>query len=170
MKKIFVFLAISVFLFSSAFAGVVNISNPAMSADESTDAMQETMKFSFSDVTVSGSEYERIASDGCYFTYKASYPIMPYKSETLVFPFGTKIEGIDVKISDVQTMHLDKKITPAPEPVPSNMQNVKVERTEGEVYESNEMYPSNWATYNIGAGIENGEHVIFLSIHAFPAR
>ncbi|MEA2055095.1 MAG: C25 family cysteine peptidase, partial [Candidatus Thermoplasmatota archaeon] len=25
-------------------------------------------------------------------------------------------------------------------------------------------------TYNIGAGIQNGEHAIFLSIHAFPAR
>ncbi|MEA2054086.1 MAG: C25 family cysteine peptidase, partial [Candidatus Thermoplasmatota archaeon] len=38
------------------------------------------------------------------------------------------------------------------------------------IYESNEPYPSNWFTYNIGAGIQNGEHAIFLSIHAFPAR
>ncbi|OYT62196.1 peptidase C25, partial [Thermoplasmatales archaeon ex4484_30] len=59
---------------------------------------------------------------------------------------------------------------PAPPAIPLNMENVKVKIKEGSIYESNEAYPSDWISYNIGAGIENGKHVIFLSIHAFPCR
>ncbi|MEA2053906.1 MAG: C25 family cysteine peptidase [Candidatus Thermoplasmatota archaeon] len=99
----------------------------------------------------------------------SGYPIMPYKTKVLTFPFGTKIENIDVEVGNIQTMHLDKKIAPAPEPVPLNGAVPKAAK-EGSVYESNEPYPPNWFTYNIGAGIQNGEHAIFLSIHAFPAR
>ncbi|RLF45035.1 MAG: hypothetical protein DRN17_03300, partial [Thermoplasmata archaeon] len=99
-----------------------------------------------------------------------SYPSMPYKSEVLTFPFGTKIESIDVKVGNVQTMHIGKKIIPAAEPVRADMSNAKLIRNEGEIYRSNEGYPSKWVDWNAGAGIENGKHVVFLSIHAFPAR
>ncbi|MEA2054379.1 MAG: C25 family peptidase propeptide domain-containing protein, partial [Candidatus Thermoplasmatota archaeon] len=133
-------------------------------------AISETKIIKFSNIEISRGNYASISCNGCSSTYKASYPIMPYKSETLAFPFGTKIEGIDVESGNIQTIHLDKKIAPAPEPLPLNMKNVKAEVKEGGIYESNEPYPSNWFTYNIGAGIQNGEHAIFLSIHAFPAR
>ncbi len=98
------------------------------------------------------------------------FPLLPYKTEVITFPFGTKIEGIEVITSDVNVMQLDKKIKPAPRPIPANMKSTQVEIKEGEIYSSNEMYPSDWCTYNIGAGIDGDEHVIFLSIHAYPCR
>ncbi len=157
--------AISVFILATLVFG-----NAIYAVGDSTE--NKVISFNFTSPIINDrGEYAVLSVENTQHSLSlVGYPIMPYKSEILVFPFGTKIEGIDVKTGDVHITHLDKKIMPAPEPVPSNMQNVKVELTEGEVYESNEMYPSNWATYNIGAGIENGEHVVFLSIHAFPAR
>ena len=52
MKKIVVFMAISVFLFSSALAGVVNNINPAGSADVFSDVTDREINFSFSGITV----------------------------------------------------------------------------------------------------------------------
>ena len=170
MKKIVVLLAISVFLFSSAFAGVVNNINPAGSADVSENEIMKEMNFSFNGITVNGGEYENIASDGCSSIHRSGYPVMPYKSEVLTFPLGTKIDGIDVSTGDINTMHLDRKIIPASEPVRADMSNTVAERKEGKIYLSNEPYPSNWVELNTGAGLENGKHVVFLSIHAFPAR
>ncbi len=98
------------------------------------------------------------------------FPLLPYKTEVITFPFGTKIEGIEVITSDVNVMQLDKKIKPAPRPIPANMKSTQVEIKEGEIYSSSEPYPSDWCTYNIGTGIDGDEHVIFLSIHAYPCR
>jgi len=116
-------------------------------------------------------EYTRIeVKEANSFEMSAGKPILPFNSTVLTFPFGTKIDGIDVKTGEVITKQLDKKIMPASPPIPLNMQNVKVEIKEGSIYESNEAYPSGWITYNIGAGIEKGKHVVFFSIHAFPCR
>ena len=102
MKKIVVPMVVLVFLFSGAFAGVVNM--PDAGNDNSVQPMSREIMFSFSDVSAYESgEYEKISSDGCSYTYKASYPSMPYKSEVLTFPFGTKIESIDVKVGNIQT-------------------------------------------------------------------
>jgi len=114
--------------------------------------------------------YARISIKGTDVTMIAEKPILPYATKVMTFSFGTKIEGIEVKTGEVMAKQLGKKIMPAPEPVPLNMQNAEVEIREGEIYESNEPYPSEWITYNVGAGIEKGKHVIFLSIHAFPCR
>ena len=170
MNKIAVPLVVLVFLFSSAFAGVVNNINPAGSADVSENEIMKEMNFSFNGITVNGGEYENIASDGCSSIHRSGYPVMPYKSEVLTFPLGTKIDGIDVSTGDINTMHLDRKIIPASEPVRADMSNTVAERKEGKIYLSDEPYPSNWVEWNTGAGLENGKHVVFLSIHAFPAR
>ncbi|MEA2053578.1 MAG: C25 family cysteine peptidase [Candidatus Thermoplasmatota archaeon] len=114
----------------------------------------------YTSIKVNGAEYG-IADGGT--------PYLPTYRKVLTFSFGTKIESIDVELGNIQTMHLDKKIAPAPEPVPLNGA-VPTEAKEGKIYESSELYPSNWVEWHTGAGIENGEHVIFLSIHAFPAR
>ncbi|MCD6147576.1 MAG: hypothetical protein J7J34_06220, partial [Thermoplasmata archaeon] len=132
MRKIVVSAAILVFLFSGALAGVVNI--PASGDNDSVQLTSREINFSFPDVsTYESGDYEKIAIDGCSHIYKASYPSMPYKSEVLTFPFGTKIESIDVKVDNIQTMHIGKKIIPAAEPVRADMSNAKLIRKEGEI-------------------------------------
>jgi hypothetical protein len=113
--------------------------------------------------------YALIESDMAHLMSEG-LPMIPYKAEVLTFPFKTKIERVDIQTSAIKTMYLDKKIAPAPGPVTLNEENVKMMRRESQVYESNEPFPPEWVEWDIGVGIENGEHVVFLSIHAYPAR
>ncbi len=164
---------VSLLLLSAIGTGEVNLGKmDAENAFYGATAESVDISLDFSHpLTSDNGQYVNVEINGAESTISGNgIPSLPVCSKVLTFPFGTKIEGIDVKIGDVQTMYLDKKITPAPEPLPLNTENLKAEVKEGTVYKSIETYPSNWATYNIGAGIENGEHVVFLSIHAFPAR
>ncbi len=114
-------------------------------------------------------EYTLIESDMAYLMNE-DFPILPYKTEVMTFPLGTTIKDIGVTTSEVKTMQLGKKIMPASAPISFNMKDTQVEVKEGAVYESMDSYPSEWITYNIGAGIDGNEHVVFFSLHAFPAR
>ncbi|MEA2054840.1 MAG: C25 family cysteine peptidase [Candidatus Thermoplasmatota archaeon] len=170
-KKIIGILVVAIFVMSTfvSMAGY-NSRHEMLSGDENAGMSFKELYETFAVPEISFKEnYAIVTVKNAVSDNSPGHPIMPYKSETLTFPFGTKIESIDVELGNIQTMHLDKKIAPAPELVPLNGAEPKAAK-EGRVYESNEPYPSNWFTYNIGAGIQNGEHAIFLSVHAFPAR
>ncbi|KAA0002455.1 MAG: hypothetical protein FE043_04155, partial [Thermoplasmata archaeon] len=71
MKKIVVSIGILVFLFSGAFAGVVNV---PVADEQASQPISREIEFSFSDIsTYESSGYEKIAIDGCSYTYRASY-------------------------------------------------------------------------------------------------
>ena len=163
------FMVVALFIGTAAMAGV----SPGVIVGNENKEVHESMQFSVHAPSPEIKAEEKYVTldfgAETKYLHHASYPIMPYNSKVLTFPFGTKIESIDVKVGEMQTMHLDKKIAPSPEPVPLNGAEPKAAQ-EGAIYQSNEPYPSNWVEWNTGAGIENGKHVIFLSIRAFPAR
>ncbi|RLF42515.1 MAG: hypothetical protein DRN17_07765, partial [Thermoplasmata archaeon] len=163
------FMVVALFIGTAAMAGM----SPGVIVGNENKEVHESMQFSVHAPSPEIKAEEKYVTldfgAETKYLHHASYPIMPYNSKVLTFPFGTKIESIDVKVGEMQTMHLDKKIAPSPEPVPLNGAEPKAAQ-EGAIYQSNEPYPSNWVEWNTGAGIENGKHVVFLSIHAFPAR
>ena len=163
------FMVVALFIGTAAMAGM----SPGVIVGNENKEVHESMQFSVHAPSPEIKAEEKYVTldfgAETKYLHHASYPIMPYNSKVLTFPFGTKIESIDVKVGEMQTMHLDKKIAPSPEPVPLNGAEPKAAQ-EGAIYQSNEPYPSKWVEWNAGAGIENGKHVIFLSIRAFPAR
>ncbi|KAA0004083.1 MAG: hypothetical protein FE048_00005, partial [Thermoplasmata archaeon] len=156
--------ALSLFLISMLFLSTL----PALG--ENAEEKNITLKFPEMSLEEKNDYIFLEYNNSLSFSSLPTQPLLPYKAKVMTFPFGTKIESIEVKTGKVKIIKLDKKIHPAPNPVPLNTENAKVEIKEGRIYESNEAYPSDWITWNMGAGIENGVHVIFLSIHAFPAR
>ncbi|MBC7128496.1 MAG: hypothetical protein H5T45_02030 [Thermoplasmatales archaeon] len=108
---------------------------------------------------------ENIFSGYTNFIYKEGYPVLPYEYETYVFPSGTEIKEVKVKEKNVEKIKLKEKIKPAPAPYPK-----KFEIKESEIYSRDEFYPSSWYEYEIHAGINNGERVIFLSLYLYPFR
>ena len=98
------------------------------------------------------------------------YPVLPYHTKVFMFPAGTKIEGIETSISETHTLRLDKKILPAPKPVPYGNEIDTTEITEGTIYNSAQPYPDNWYSYHIGVGKNGDSHTIFLSLRFFPYR
>ncbi|RLF45572.1 MAG: hypothetical protein DRN17_02260 [Thermoplasmata archaeon] len=173
-NKIVGILVVAIFIMSAfvGMAGYNSRQNMSMETRGGTTSLMSSKNFEevFDSPKVSLKDnHVLISVKNTVDDMKPGYPIIPYKTETITLPFGTKINDVKVKIGNVQSMKLDKKIAPSPEPVPLNGAEPKAAQ-EGAIYQSNEPYPSNWVEWNTGAGIENGKHVIFLSIRAFPAR
>ncbi len=98
---------------------------------------------------------------------KAGKPILPVITRTLTFPLGTKLLDIDVSIETQECM-IDKKIEPAPKPVALDGKTHYEEVEEDQdVYESADLYPPYQYTIKTGAGLKNGEHVLYLNIRCY---
>ncbi|MEM1514386.1 MAG: hypothetical protein QXN45_05870, partial [Candidatus Thermoplasmatota archaeon] len=52
---------------------------------------------------------ENIFSGYTNFIYKEGYPVLPYKYETYVFPFGTEIKEIKVEEKNIEKIKLNEK-------------------------------------------------------------
>ena len=99
-------------------------------------------------------------------------PMMPFLSKTYEFPLGTKITNVKVTPLEVKTMDVKKQVKPVPSKQKIDGTIVTVETTlNQDVYASSEPYPSEWCSYTTGAGLnKNNDHVLFLSLHVYPAR
>jgi len=105
--------------------------------------------------------------------FDAGSPLLPVKTETIYLPFGATIDNIECIAQNIQTMVLSKKIEPAPQPVVlSNEVQVSSESSmDLSIYESDQMYPDNWFSYDVGVGLDkNNEHTTFLTIRTYPVR
>ena len=167
MKKLSYFIVGLLIVSSFAIIGI------NVGAGEET----EGISVSFSNIVVKDSsaedyiEIEYGGAQGCL--YKANTPILPMYTEKFTFPFGTEINSIDCTIGNINTMAVTKKVVPAPTPVfPSIEDSNEVEYImESSIYNSNELYPNAWFDYFTGGGLdENGNHVTFLTVRAFPVR
>ncbi|MEM2583739.1 MAG: hypothetical protein QW519_05250, partial [Candidatus Thermoplasmatota archaeon] len=67
-------------------------------------------------VIVKNGEYCTIEVENLPYLYKEGYPVLPYKYETYVFPFGTEIKEIKVEEKNIEKIKLNEKIKPAPAP------------------------------------------------------
>ncbi|HEC76804.1 MAG TPA: hypothetical protein ENI33_06060, partial [Thermoplasmatales archaeon] len=66
-------------------------------------------------------EYSTIEIEGCNYIHNAGYPMLPYYTKVYKFPAGTKINYVEVKAKNVDSMNINKKIIPAMPPLPLNM-------------------------------------------------
>ncbi len=117
---------------------------------------------------IEGENYANVLIDGASYNYAPDEPILPCKTKVLTFPVGTKIEKVEVKTSEEKIIYTTKKLMPAPTPTPLGTN--KVDIAEGEVYNHNELYPSDWISWRAGIGIKGNENVVFLSICMYPVR
>jgi len=106
------------------------------------------------------------------FLLETGKPMLPVITKVFTFPLGTKI--VDVKVDfDTQKQVLSKKIQPSPKPVPLT-DNLPIEKMstglvmDKEVYSNSALYPSESYTVRKGAGISNGENVLFVNVKVTP--
>ncbi len=97
-------------------------------------------------------------------------PVIPSVSKTFVFPLGTKIVNTDIS-SDIKEYDLSMKIQPSPKPVPSAsnlLSKMSVEVIPDElVYSSEDMYPSEFYSIKMGAGLKDKEHVLYFTVKCY---
>jgi hypothetical protein len=101
-------------------------------------------------------------------------PIIPKYTQVYTLPFGTKVSDVVVTFSETNEKKISKPVEPAPEPqivslVHTNS-NVETNQEIIASYTGIEIYPQNRYSYRTGAGLENGEHVTFLTVHLYPVQ
>ncbi|HDS58685.1 MAG TPA: hypothetical protein ENN54_00085 [Thermoplasmatales archaeon] len=97
-------------------------------------------------------------------------PEIPYLSHTFTLPWGSRVKEVTVTGGSVHALSLAKKMVPAaPAQMTGGATNAG-ERKEGPVYASAAPYPGQWAEWEAGAGIRDGQRSVFLSVHVYPVR
>jgi len=99
---------------------------------------------------------------------KTNMPLLPTKVTTYTFPFGTKIRTVDVMFSAPQSFTLGAKIVLSPKPMTEVAGNLVTSNEQEQTIGT--IYPETLFDYHMGAGISNGEHVLFLTIRCFPVQ
>ena len=165
MKKIVCLLIVGIFVLSGLGASV--------STGKDSDFKTIEEKFVLSQPSISGAdEYIRVDFDEANsFLLDPGKPLIPAVKKTYVLPFGTKIENVEFVFSDVEEQTLSEKIKPCNDVVvPINTNSVSNLEIDESVYNSDELYPKSWYNYNVGSGLEDGEHVLFLTVNCYPMR
>ena len=100
------------------------------------------------------------------YTQIPGQPMVPYKSLVATFPLGTHIDDITCTYSEPEQISLGKPVKFAP---PLNWYHSKNVPSDILITTPDEK-SLPWCTYHLGGGLNKGEHVTFLSIHAFPVK
>jgi hypothetical protein len=163
MKSI-TYLVVALFLISSFT--VVGIGNEA-------GDIKQTFSNNFLEPTVNEGELIELEIEGTNsYIFSSGKPKLPIYRETITLPFGVNIKNIDCKVEDIKTEVLSKKITPSPQIIPKSQLKISNEPVfDEEIYSSEEYFPNDWFSYEIGVGIdENHEHKTFLTLVSHPVR
>jgi len=159
------------FLASAISAGIPGVIEPAEHQATPTDDLQSRhITLDFTTPTVSQKQdYININVDGCRPTRSAGQPILPIATRTLTFPLGTSINDVQCQPGDIATMELSAKPIPAPRLI-SHDGDLTSEVWEGPVYAGSNAYPSEWVRWRTNGGLQDGEHVTYLTLNVYPVR
>ncbi len=164
MKKLSYFV-VGLLLFSGFAA--IGIGNEA-------DEKLETVSLSFLEPNIiekeSFLEIEVEGSNNRIFS--AGKPMLPVYTETLILPFGAKVNDVLCEVENVESRVLTGKVLPAPEPQIENLVEISTEsKVDESIYNSDELFPDNWFSYNVGVGLDKYmEHKTLVTINAYPVR
>jgi hypothetical protein len=95
-------------------------------------------------------------------------PLLPAEVTTYTFPFGTKIQSVDVTFSNPQEFKLGNPIQATPSPVAAVDGTLITAPQQDQSIGT--LYPEALFDYTMGAGVSNGEHTLFLTIRCFPVQ
>ena len=98
-------------------------------------------------------------------------PVLPIYVKSYQIPFGSTNVQVICNPKDIGTMTLTKEIVPARIAPLSEMSERTAYVKDSSVYGSAAFYPSNWYSYDLGAGRnENNLQVTFVKVVCYPVR
>jgi hypothetical protein len=162
MKRILSILIIGIMVLSGL--GAAAVSHTAQQPMEKT----QTISFSHPEIQTKDGYALVTVKNANAWLYKTDAPMLPASVTTYIFPFGTKIRGVDVTFSEPEEYTLEKKITPTPKPVTIVAGTTVTYDQEGQGVGST--YPETLFDYHLGAGISGENHVIYLTVRCYPIQ
>jgi len=99
------------------------------------------------------------------------YPQLPKYSFTVTFPLGTIIHDVQCVQTSLKILEFQGELKPTPQPQWDGTVSTQAIplTSEIEVVEG-ELYPSQWFSYRVGAGLKKNTHVTLCSLHIYPVR
>jgi hypothetical protein len=112
-------------------------------------------------------------SESNSITTEVGMPLLPTVSKVFTFPFGTKIDSVNVEFSTQKEIKLDKPIEPSPKPqiVSMTYRTEAIENKDSSIEYSNiDIYPKQRFTYRPASGLKDGKNVVYLSVISYPVQ
>jgi len=161
----------ALFVASAVSVGIPGVTDTSIHESSPADGAQtRQLSLTFDAPTLGDKQgYVNVNVDGCRRTRTAGQPILPVATETLTFPLGTRVTDVQVDTGAVATMELPAAPMPAPRLI-SRDGDLTSEVHEGPVYRSSATYPGEWVRWRTNGGLQDGEHVTFLTLNVYPAR
>jgi hypothetical protein len=104
--------------------------------------------------------------------YHPGKPNLPVITKTFILPFTTKIEEINVESSESKYIKIEKPIIPCDQPKPvGELSELSSDIIfNDEIYQKSDYYPETNYKLTSGAGLKDGEHVNYVTIHWYPIQ
>ena len=167
LRKISVLIIVFIFLTISIFP--VLAKNLKINDEIKTKKIQ--LYFSIPQVISEGGYSKVTVKETDSYSLISGEPLLPKYNTIIILPFGTEIVDVKCTFSSFETMYLSKKVEPAQDPILNSIikksENYKMNF---DIYDSIDWYPSQMYVYHTGAGLDNNNHVTFLSIQLYPVR
>jgi hypothetical protein len=145
-----------------------------ITASQSNGITTEVEKLVFNSPHIEdNAEYVTVNVEGANSVLlKPGNPILPVYKKTLTFHFGTNINEVKCDIlSEINHESLPKGITIASDPsYPESTNKINEVDMNQQISNSGNMFPENWFDYQLGCGLKDGEHVLFLTLQFYPVR
>jgi len=166
MQKILPLMAVGILLISGLGAVV---------SSDSEETIHEQEFISFARPLINEQNmYVTIDLDGANLNaLTVGKPDLPVVTKVFTFPLGTEIKNIDILFSEGKEQYVVKPISPVPEYQIKSItysSNEAIKTNEPVSYSDIDIYPESRYTYRTGAGLHNGERVIFLTLYLHPVQ
>jgi hypothetical protein len=127
---------------------------------EGLKVIEKEFSFSYPEISEGKDDLNIYVAESDFNSIHDQWPVLPVNVTTFELPFGTQIVDFETHTSNPENISLPKKIA-------YGSCSTLTEESE-EIYNSNEMYPSNYVSYHLGGGLSNGEHKTFISVRINP--
>jgi hypothetical protein len=165
MKKLLLLLIVGCFLCQSFYALADDRENNSL-----ITTLEDTLTVSPPDVKETGMYVTVSLQEQTSCIQMPGHPALPRVTRVFTLPLGSTVLDVMVDFSDSKTLSLSQDIQPAPQRLfLSNYDNYRGVYTKDEsIYGSPDSYPFHRFEYTTGAGLQDKDHVMFLTVHCYP--
>ena len=163
MKKIISLIMVTTFISNGLI--IVGQSNNSEEALFKSDSICNPTPIFYDD-----GKYIKVEMNNSAILYETGKPMLPVITKILVFPFGSEIVDISIQY-DTVSYSLSKDIYPCPPLIiyeGNDHQMLNHPFIDETTYCSNQLYPKQPVCYHTGSGIQQNEHVLFLTVKIVP--
>jgi len=117
--------------------------------------------------TINDASFVSISNANSYLRIVGA-PLLPAQVTTYVFPFGTKVNKIDVSFSEPTRYSLEHPLVTTPSPT-TIVDGTTITPSSAPVT-LGARYPDQLYQYTMGAGIQNEDHVLYVNVYCYPVQ